>query len=150
MRLRFLAPALLVVLFVPALASQEVTIPNATPSVVVEHLKAQLTPQGFVLESASNKEALFVLDRGLVNQGATATIPVVHVFIELQLRFQQKIEGLQVRAKEEVVGNRGKPLEFRKPADSDRPNVQRLLDSVRGELMASPSDTTVKHDSTSH
>ena len=129
--------------------AQQVTIPGATPTAVVDHLKAQLGPQGFVLEDANDKAALFVLDRGLVSQGATAAVPVVHVFIELQLKFQQKRDGLLVRANEEVVGNRGKPLEFRKPADSDRPNVQRLLESVKSELTSSPVDTT-KRDSTSH
>ena len=111
---------------------------------MVRQVKTRLAAQGFVLEDSSAKSALFVLDRGLVTQGATAPIPVVHIWIELQLKFKEKGDDLRVMATEEVVGNRKSRLEFRKPADSDRPNVQKLLDAVRTDLEAASSDTAVK------
>jgi hypothetical protein len=124
-----------------------VTIHGATPEAVVGQANTQLAKQGFVLEDSSAKSALFVLDRGLVTQGANAPIPVVHIWIELQFRFREKGNDLRVDANEEVVGNRKSRLEFRKPADSDRPNVQRLLDAIRTSLESSTLDTT-KRDST--
>jgi hypothetical protein len=130
-------------------SAQQVLIRGGTPAAVVEHLKTQLLPQGFVLESASNKNALFTLDRGLVAQQGNPTIPVVHVVIEFQVRFKQKPDGLSVTAKEEVVGERGRPLEFRKPADSERGTVQRLLDAVRAEIeVTMPPSDTARRDST--
>lgn len=128
--------------------AQEVTIHGATPATVVGQANTQLAPQGFVLEDSSAKSALFVLDRGLVTQGANAPIPVVHIWIELQFRFREKGNALRVTASEEVVGNRKNSLEFRKPADSDRPNVQRLLDTIRTNLESATLDTANKHDST--
>ena len=146
-----LATLLLVSLLLPRQGqAQEVTIHHATSEAVIGQLKAQLAPQGFVLEDSSAKSALFVLDRGMVTQGATAPVPVVHVWIELQLKFKPKGEDLRVMANEEVVGNRKSRLEFRKPADSDRPNVQKLLDAVRTSLETASADTAAKRDSTRH
>jgi hypothetical protein len=87
---------------------------------VVEHLKTRLLSQGFALEGANNKEALFTLDRGLVAQQGNARIPTAHIVIELQFRFKQKADQLTVMGNEEVVGERGRPMEFRRPAISDR------------------------------
>jgi hypothetical protein len=131
-----------------SVCAQQVIIHNATPAAVVGQANTQLAPQGFVLEDSSAKSALFVLDRGLVTQGANAPVPVVHIWIELQFRFRLKGSELRVDANEEVVGNRKSRLEFRKPADSDRPNVQRLLDSIRTNLESSTVDTAAKRDST--
>ena len=144
-----LVTLLLAVVFLPRHGqAQEVTIHHASSGAVVRQVKTRLAAQGFVLEDSSAKSALFVLDRGLVTQGATAPIPVVHIWIELQLKFKEKGDDLRVMATEEVVGNRKSRLEFRKPADSDRPNVQKLLDAVRTDLEAASSDTAVKRDST--
>ena len=131
--------------------AQQVVIRSATPAAVVEHLRTQLLPQGFKLESTNNKNALFTLDRGLVAQRGNPAVPVVHVVIELQFRFKQKADGLSVTANEEAVGERGRPLEFRKPVESEHDNLQRLLEAVRAELEAAvpPSDTVAKRDSSS-
>jgi hypothetical protein len=135
-------------LFARQVTAQQVVITNGTPAGVVEHLKTHLLSQGFNLESANNKEALFTLDRGLVAQQGNANVPVAHIVIELRFRFKQKADKLTVSGDEEVVGERGRPMEFRRPAISDRPNVQKLLDAVQGELEAggSPSDTAAKRD----
>ena len=147
--LKRLATLLSAALFLPRQGqAQEVTIHHATPGAVVGQVKTQLAAQGFVLEDSSAKSALFVLDRGLVTQGANAPIPVVHIWIELQFKFKEKGDDLRVMANEEVVGNRKSRLEFRRPADSDRPNVQKLLDTVRTSLEAASSDTAIKRDST--
>jgi hypothetical protein len=131
--------------------AQVVVIPHATPAAVVDRLKAQLVPQGFKLESANDKNALFTLDRGLVAQRGNADVPIAHVFIELQFRFKQESEGLSVTANEEAVGERGRPAEFRKPVLSDRDNLQRLLESVRVGIEAgTPGDSATKRDSTHH
>jgi hypothetical protein len=131
-------------------AAQQATIHGATPALVVEHLKTHLSPQGFVLESSSTKSALFTLDRGLVVQQGNPSVPVVHIVIELQLQFKPRADSLIVRAKEEAVGDRGRPMEFRRPLDSDRQNLQRLLDAVRAELDSGTAarDSTTRHDST--
>jgi len=113
----------------------------------MEHLKARLLPQGFVLESANAKNALFTLDRGLVSQRGNSQVPVAHIVIELQVRFKQKKEGLSVALNEDVVGERGRPLEFRRPAVSERGQLQQLLDAIRAELQAAPSDSAARADS---
>ena len=123
--------------------AQQVVVQNGTPAVAVEHLKTHLLSQGFTLESANNKEALFTLDRGLVAQQGNVSVPTAHIVIELQFRFKQKTDKLTITGNEEVVGERGRPMEFRRPAISDRANVQKLLDAVREELEAAglPGDT---------
>ena len=128
--------------------AQDVVIHRATPATVVELLKAELLPQGFALESANDKGALFTLDRGMVAQRGNRLVPFAHVVLELQFRFKQKSEDLAVSASEEAVGERGQRLEFRKPVESQRNNLQRLLDSVRADLeRAAPGDTAAKRDS---
>jgi hypothetical protein len=127
--------------------AQQVLIPGASPDTVMEHLKARLLPQGFVLESANAKNALFTLDRGLVSQRGNSQVPVAHIVIELQVRFKQKKEGLSVALNEDVVGERGRPLEFRRPAVSERGQLQQLLDAIRAELQAAPSDSAARADS---
>ena len=87
-------PLLFYLLIGSKASAQKVTIHGAKPDQVVDHLKARLVPQGFVLESADNKNALFVLDRGMVSQRNSA-VPVAHIFIELQVRFKQKADALQ-------------------------------------------------------
>lgn len=129
--------------------AQQVAIRGGTPGTVVEHLKTRLLSQGFVLESANNKEALFTLDRGTVAQQGNPSVPFAHIVIEMQFRFKQKADVLTVSANEEVVGERGRPMEFRRPAISDRDNVQQLLEAVRQEVEAAalPADTVAKRDS---
>src|SRR2546422_9462012 len=88
--------------------AQGVVIHRAAPSAVVERLRAKLLPQGFALESANDKSALFTLDRGTVAQQGNPLVPFVHVVLELQFRFKQKSDDLSVTAKEEAVGERGR------------------------------------------
>ena len=129
--------------------AQQVTIRGATPPMVVDNLKARLLPHGYVLESVNDKSALFTLDRGMVSQRGNAAVPVAHIVIELQVRFKQKANGLSVTAMEDVVGERGRPLEFRRPAISDRETVQRMLEAVRAEIEAqSPGNDSAKADTT--
>ena len=129
-------------------AAQSVVIRNTTPSVVVAHLKAHLASQGFALESANDKQAMFTFDRGPVAQN-NPTVPIVRVIIEVQIRFKAKSEGLSVAATEEAVGNRGQRAEFRRTVDSAHDSLQRLLDATRAEIDsgAPPADSSVKHDS---
>src|SRR5438132_6657590 len=56
--------------------AQDVVIHRATPATVVELLKAELLPQGFALESANDKGALFTLDRGMVAQRGNRLVPL--------------------------------------------------------------------------
>src|SRR5437016_2098024 len=128
--------------------AQDVVIHRATPATVVERLEVQLVPQGFTLESANDKGALFTLDRGTVAQQGNRLVPFAHVVLELQFRFKQKSDDLSVSAGEEAVGERGQRLEFRKPVESQRNNLQRLLDTVRVDLeRAAPGGTEAKRDS---
>jgi hypothetical protein len=153
MRPRSMTPWLFALVLITSQAhAQQVVIQNATPAVVVEHLKTRLLSQGFTLESANNKEAMFTLDRGLVAQQGNVSVPTAHIVIELQFRFKQKADKLTVTGNEEVVGERGRPMEFRRPAISDRANVQKLLDAVREELEAAmlPADTAAKRDTSTH
>ena len=132
--------------------AQGVVIRNTTPAVVTDRLKTELLPQGFKLERANEKSALFTLDRGMVAQQGSSVVRggLVHVVLELQVRFKQKAEGLVVTATEEAVGDRSSPLGFRKPVESrvERDNLQRLLDMIRADLEAAAArDSTVRRDS---
>ncbi len=129
-------------------AAQSVIIRNTTPSIVVAHLKAHLASQGFALESANDKQAMFTFDRGPVAQNSP-TVPIVRVIIEVQIRFKAKSEGLSVAATEEAVGNRGRPAEFRRTVDSAHDSLQRLLDAIRAEIDSGvpPADSNAKRDS---
>src|SRR3954464_7301201 len=96
-------------------SAQKVLIRNTTPPAVLEALKGNLLPQGFQLAEAGNKGALFTLDRGNVIQ-RTGLIPIVHVVIELQLRYKAKAEGLEVSASQDAVGATGsRAYDFRRP-----------------------------------
>lgn len=132
--------------------AQGVAIRKTTPTAVTDRLKVELLPQGFGLETANEKGALFTLDRGMVAQQGSSLVRggFVHVVLELQVWFNQKAEGLVVTASETAVGDRNSPLGFRKPVQSrvERDNLQRLLDMVRADLEAvAARDSTVKRDS---
>ena len=149
--------ALATCLFVATpVASQGVVIAGGTPSAVVDGLKAQLLPQGFQLVSANDKSALFALDRGMVQQQGNQMVrgALIHIVLEFTARFKQKDQGLQVTASEEVVGNPGSRLQFRKPVESyeERQSMQQLLDAIKTDLEAhrSPKDSTSKPASTPH
>jgi hypothetical protein len=142
-------PVLPIALLFPlAIGAQEVVIHGAAPAAVVEELKAELLPQNLTLDYAGDDHALFLLDRGIVAQRDNR-LPVVHVTIEFQFHFKKKADGLHVTAAEEAVGQRGRPLEFRKPVDSARDNLQAILEQVRSRVeAAAPKDSAAKHDST--
>jgi len=140
------ATAIILLGVVEVAAAQGVVIARATPGAVVEALKGELLPQGFQLVHADEKGALFALDRGMVQQQGTSGPTggsLVHIVLEFGVRFKQKQEGLQVTAREEVVGNPRSRLQFRKPVESqaELKNMQQLLDSIRNSLEA-------RHDST--
>ena len=105
-------------------------------------------PQGFKVDHAGDKNALFTLDRGSVMQRDGR---VVHIVLELQIRFKQSGDGLEVAASEEAVGSANAGMDFRKPVRSrtELDNLQRLQDKVRTEIEARPAagDSGVKHDS---
>ena len=136
------AAALLLSLSGPV-AAQRVLIKRATPADVVEALKAQLLDQGFKLEEAKGNDALFALDRGMVNQQRGSFVQQVQVVLELHLRFKQKPEegGLEVNAYEEVVGARRSTFEFRRRVQSreERDAIQQILDQVKADLEARPA-----------
>jgi hypothetical protein len=141
MSLRAGAVAAILVGVTEAAGAQGVVIARATPAAVVEALKVELLPQGFQLVRANEKTALFTLDRGMVMQeGSGFRGSLVHIVLEFTVRFKQKNEGLQVTASEEVVGNPGSRIGFRRPVESrtERDNMQKLLDSVRDSLEARP------------
>ncbi len=148
------AVPILVLLSLPQwVVAQGVTIARATPADVVEALKIQLLPQGFQFVSASDKNALFALDRGMVAQQGTEMVrgAMVHIVLEFTARFKQKKEGLQVTASEEVVGNPRSSLQFRKPvvSQAERNSMQQLLDTIRADLEARPTaDSATRRDST--
>ena len=82
-------------------------------------------------------------------------VPIVHIVIELRVRYKVKSEGLEVSASEEAVGATGsRSYDFRKPVNSlaELGNLQRLLDKVRVELEARPSlaDSAARRDSMPH
>ncbi len=139
--------ALLFLLLASQAGAQGVQIPHGAAPAVVEVLKTDLLPQGFQLQRADQKTALFTLDRGMVGQRQGGAI---HVVLELQFSFKQKSDGLVVRADEVVVGQAGTSFENRKPVESrvERDNLQRLLDSVRARIEAT-ADSAGRHDSTS-
>jgi len=149
MRLRLASFGIALVLGTHGLGAQSVVIKNATPALVTDHLKGRLLPEGFKLESGNNKGVLFTFDRGLVAQQGSPTVPFAHITLEVHFRVKQKSEGLSIAANEEAVGERGRPLEFRNPVDSQRDKLKRLLDSVRADIEAGkpPADTTAKPDS---
>lgn len=128
--------------------AQKVVIPNTSPAAVLERLKGHLLPQGFKLEHGDAKQALFTLDRGMVAQNVSpARGAMVHVILELHVRFKEVKAGLQVTAREEVVGDAGTSIEFRKPVGSraELTSLQRLLDQIHTDLGASatsPRDST--------
>ena len=128
--------------------AQTTVMPNAAPENVTERLRSHLANQGFVLERSDLGGTLFTLDRGMVAQNAApfrgTLVPIV---LELHFRYKQVKSGLQVKAREEVVGHRGKSLEFRRPVQSQAElgNLQRLLDRVGQELAA--ADTTSRPES---
>jgi hypothetical protein len=126
-------------------AAQGVVIARATPAAVLDALKAELVPQGFQVVHADEKSALFALDRGMVAQQGTEpmTSGMVHIVLEFTALFKQKKEGLQVTAREEVVGNPRSPIQFRKPVESqaERNNMQHLLESIRDSLEARRDST---------
>jgi len=127
-------------------AAQGVVIARVTPAAVVEALKGELLPQGFQMVHSDEKGALFALDRGMVQQQGTSGPvggSVVHIVLEFSVRFKQKEEGLQVTAREEVVGNPRSSIQFRKPVESqaERNNMQRLLESIRDSLEARRDST---------
>ncbi len=128
--------------------AQSVLIHHSTSAAVVERLKTDVLPQGFTLRNAGDKSALFALDRGNVIQRDGR---VVHVVLELTVRFKHKDEGLEVTASEEAVGTATAGMDFRRPVESpaERNNLQRLLDRVRTDLEARPLplDSGAKRDS---
>jgi len=143
---------ILLALVVPhVMDAQGVIIARARPTDVVEALKTQLLPQGFQFVRADDKSALFALDRGLVPQHAEPFRgELVHIVLEFTVRFKQKDAGLQVTASEEVVGNPRASTQFRKPVTSqtERANMQKLLDAIRADLEARPAaDSVAKRDS---
>ena len=101
-------------------SAQSVLIHHAAPADVVDLLKADLIPQGFKLENASEKSALFTLDRGNVIQRDGR---IVHVVIELRRAVESQVE---------------------------RSSLQRLLEKVRADIEARPvpRDSSAKRDST--
>jgi hypothetical protein len=127
---------------------QTVLIPHGTPAAVIDALKATLVPQGFKVGSTGDKNALFTLDRGNVIQQSG---DVVHVVLELQVRFKRKAEGLEVAASEEAVGSATRGMDFRRRVENpaELHTLQRLLDSVRTELEArvAAGDSGARHDS---
>jgi len=131
------------------LTAQSVVIKNATPTLVVDHLKGRLLPQGYKIETANDKGALFTFYRGVIAQQGNPAVPFARITLEVHFRFKSKTEGLSVAASEEIVGERGRPLEFRRTADSQHDALQRLLDGVRADIEAGkpPADTTAKPDS---
>jgi hypothetical protein len=151
MRAAFVVAVLSLAVASQAAIAQGVTIPNVTPSQVVEALKAELIPQGFAFARANDKNAVFTLDRGMVQQQANNMTrgSLVHIVLEFTVRFKQKEEGLQVLASEELVGNPERGTQFRRPIDSlnERNNMQQLLDGVRARLLAA-ADSTAKRDTT--
>jgi hypothetical protein len=140
---RILLP-LLAALVAHQASGQSVTIPATTPAVVLAHLKGRLLSQGYKVEKGNDKQAVFTFDKGLVAQQAGAQVPFVQITIELQIRFKQKGDSVSVTAREEAVGERGRPLEFRNPMDSQHDSLQRFLDTIREEVQsgAPPHDTT--------
>lgn len=135
--------------FSTAADAQGVVIPGATPAAVVTALKAQLLPQGFQFVRGDDKGALFALDRGIVQQ-QDQRVGAAHIVLEFSVRFKQKDDGLQVTAREEVVGNPRSSVQFRKPVESqaERNSMQRLLDAVRADIDAHGAADSTKRDST--
>ena len=129
-------------------ATQAVDIPKGDPAVVVTALKAQLATQGFTLDHASKKEAVFSLDRGNVVQNNGM---VVHGHLEMHTWFKQikNTDTLHVTATEEAVGQATQGMDFRRPIDSpaDVAKLQNLLDFVRTQVMT-PDSVAAKRDTT--
>lgn len=133
--------AILIALVSP-LAAQRVVIARATPTDVILAVNKRLSAQGFKLEDSTAKQALFLLDRGLISQNRASGVVSVPVVMEFYLRFKPKPEGLEVRAFEEVVGDRkNRTFEFRQPVRSDAEidTMQRLLETVKAELEMRPA-----------
>ena len=111
---------------------------------IVVAIQKRLDSQGFKLADSSKKQAMFMLDRGMVSQTSASGMPMsVHVTLELQLRYKQKTDSLQVDASEEVVGETGtRTMDFRKPVQTpaERETMQRLLDEVKAELETRRAD----------
>jgi len=133
-----IAPALL--------AAQAVDIPKGDPVAVVAVLKTQLASQGFVLDHASKKEALFSLDRGNVVQNNGM---VVHVHLEMHTWFKSKNDTLKVTAIEEAVGQASQGADFRRAIDSptDVAKLQDLLNYVKTRVVT-PDSAAAKRDTT--
>lgn len=130
------AAALSVLSALPAVGhAQAVTIPNTDPPTVVSVLKADLATQGFVLDHAGKKDAVFTLDRGTQIQPNHS---VVHVHIEVHTWFKQKGDSLVVTVKEEVVGEGNSAVDLRRTVDTppDLQRLQEMLDSVKHDVMS--------------
>jgi hypothetical protein len=142
MRLPLLLAALAVVTGTRAV-EPNVTIRGVTPKAVIEAMRQQLEPQGFVLGDASDKEVVFTYDRGMVAQ---STGPFVHVYMDLHARFKATKNGLQVVAFQEFRGapSPNAAYDFRRPF-RDRvamEKLQHLLETVRDQLEGSSADSS--------
>lgn len=127
-------------------AAQAVSIPNGDPAAVTAALTTHLAAQGFVVDHAGKKDAVFALDRGNVVQQNNRG--VVHVHLEVHAWFKRKADTLQVTAAEEAVGAATQGMDFRKPVDSpaDVARLQALLETVKQEV--STVDSSAKRDTT--
>jgi hypothetical protein len=135
--------SLLLLACLPAgLVAQKVTIKGATPGDVVRAINNELGPQGFKLMDSSQTAARFALDKGLVNTRTAQGVQGVPTTLELNLRFKQKGDELEVSAFEELVRGRmlGQPAsaESRESVHSqqERQGMQTLLDFVKSDLEA--------------
>lgn len=121
------------------LTGQRVIINGATPQEVIQNIHKRINAQGFRLDDSSEKEAVFVVDRGFAQTTYRLRPYRVPLVLEFQLRFKPTDEGLEVNAYEELVKARGNgTLEWRDPVRSraERDTMQRLLDEVKKELEA--------------
>lgn len=135
--------SLLLLACLPAgLVAQKVTIKGATPGDVVRAVNNELGPQGFKLEDSSQTAARFSLDKGLVNQRTAQGVQGVPTTLELNLRFKQKGDQLEVSAFEELVRGRmpgqSASAESRESVHSqqEREGMQTLLDFVKSDFEA--------------